>query len=143
MMVRDERSRALQWRAVLSIGLVFGWLIFLVIWLFFLAADLGASQNLAVLLVSILVLLAALAVTWVTWSITYPSPYVQTTGQFHRRPRWRTALGGASVIAWLAFVIIWLFFYANDFTLYQNFAAILASLLVVGGINWAISLFSS
>jgi hypothetical protein len=51
-------------------------------------------------------------------------------------------LGGASVIAWLAFIIIWLFFYANDFTLYQNFAAILASLLVVGGINWAISLFS-
>jgi hypothetical protein len=122
--------------------MVFGWLIFTVIWLFFLAADLGTTQNLAVFLVSILILLAALALIWVTWGLKYPAPYAQVPGQFYRRPRWRVALGGASVIAWLAFIIIWLFFYANDFTLYQNFAAILASLLVVGGINWAISLFS-
>ena len=51
------------------------------------------------------------------------------------------ALGGATIIAWLAFIVIWLFFYASDFTLYQNLGAVLASLLVVGGINWAIGLF--
>src|SRR5512144_331969 len=102
MMARDDRSMALQWRAVLSIALVFGWLIFLVIWLFFLAMELGASQNLAVLLVSILMLLAALALIWVTWSIKYPALYAQAPGQFNRRPRWRVALSGASVIAWLA-----------------------------------------
>jgi hypothetical protein len=82
MMVSDERSRSLQWRAVASIAMVFGWLIFTVIWLFFLAADLGTTQNLAVFLVSILILLAALALIWVTWGLKYPAPYAQVPGNF-------------------------------------------------------------
>jgi hypothetical protein len=142
MRPRDEQVRGLQWRAVLSIVAVFGWLIFVVLWLFFLTTQLESAQNLAVLLVSLLVLVALLAVTWVTWGLKHPSyPPPPGYGQNYPWPRWRAALGGASIIAWLAFVVIWLFFYANDFTLYQNVGAVLASLLVVGSFNWAIGLF--
>jgi hypothetical protein len=143
MMQRDDRARGLQWRAVLSIIAVFGWLIFLIIWLFFLTAELEDAQNLAVLLVSLLILIAVLAITWVTWGLKHPALYPQAPGygQYYQRPRWKVALGGATVIAWLAFIVVWLFFYASEFTLYQNLGAVLASLLVVGGINWAIGLF--
>ncbi len=140
---RDDRVRGLQWRAVLSIVAVFGWLIFVVLWLFFITSQLGDAQNLAVLLISLLLLIALLAVTWVTWGLKHPPLYPQPTayGQYYQRPRWKVALGGATVIAWAAFIVVWLFFYASEFTLYQNLGAVLASLLVVGGINWAISLF--
>jgi len=143
MAQRDDRGRGLQWRAVLSIVAVFGWLIFLVLWLSFLVTDLGDPQDLAVLIVSLLILIAALAVMWVTWGLKYPSAVQQPGyGQYGRRPRWRSALGGVSAITWLAFIIIWLFFFASGLTLYQNIAVVLASVLVVGGVNWAIGLIA-
>lgn len=53
---------------------------------------------------------------------------------------WRVSLSIISVVAWLIFLIIWLFFYANNFNVYQNIAIFIVSILAFGGImgaSWA------
>jgi hypothetical protein len=53
---------------------------------------------------------------------------------------WRVGLTILSVLGWLIFSIVWLLFYASSFDIYQNIAAIIVSLLVVGAIlasSWA------
>lgn len=138
---RDDRQKALQWRAVLSIVIVFGWLIFLILWLFFYTSGLSIIQNLAVFLVSILILIAVLAVTWTTWGLKYGQAYVpqQAYGPYPARPRWKSVVSGIAGIIWLTFLVIWLFFYASNYTIYQNLGAILASALIVGGTAWALT----
>jgi hypothetical protein len=143
MMPRDDtKARGLQWRAVFSVVAVFGWLIFLVIWLFFIASNFSALQNLAVLLVSFLLFLGSLIGVWVSWGLRYTQNPVPPPGYAYgpRFDRRRSTLNGIAVIAWLTFLVIWLFFFATDFSLYQNLGAILASVLVIGGTVWAISL---
>lgn len=133
-----------MWRAVLTIVASFAWLIFIVIFLFFFTDDLSSSQNLAVMLVSILILIAVLAVAWVTWAVKYPRPPMPQ-GYGHYRPpnpKARSIIGGLTGIIWLTFIIIWLFFFASDFTLYQNIGAVLASALIVFGAGWAISMLA-
>jgi hypothetical protein len=48
--------------------------------------------------------------------------------------RWRVSLSIGVGIGWLVFLILWLAFYASDFTIYQNIAIFLASILIVGAI---------
>jgi len=53
---------------------------------------------------------------------------------------WRVSLSIITGIGWLIFIILWLFFYAQDYTLYQNIAIFLVSILVMGavmGASWA------
>jgi len=53
---------------------------------------------------------------------------------------WRISLSIISGVGWLIFLIIWLFFYATDFNVYQNIAIIIVSILAIGGImgaTWA------
>ena len=137
-------QKELMWRVILSIVVIFVWLIFLVVWLFFLTSEMEWGQTLAVFLVSLLVISATLILTWVTWVMERPPLVQQAQGypQVGRAPRWKVAFNGIAVIFWLSFMIIWLFFYAHDFSLYQNFGVVLASLLVIGGVTWAIGLIA-
>ncbi len=53
---------------------------------------------------------------------------------------WRISLSIIVGIGWLIFLILWLFFYASGFSIYQNIAIFIVSLLAVGGIlgaSWA------
>lgn len=139
----DTREGGLLWRSVLSIVTVFAWLVFLVLWLFFLTPELGFAQNIAVFLLSMLILIAVLLVTWVTWALEFPRlvpPQGPGYGPYPAHARLRSGIGGLSAIAWMTFMVVWLFFYASDFTLYENLGVVLASLLIVTGINWTVSL---
>jgi hypothetical protein len=53
---------------------------------------------------------------------------------------WRVALSILVSMGWVAFLIIWLFFYAGSFTIYQNVAVVLVSIVVgcaIMGAAWA------
>lgn len=50
---------------------------------------------------------------------------------------WRVAVTILVALLWLAFLVIWLFFYAQNFTIYQNIAVFFVSLLIVGAIKAA------
>lgn len=47
---------------------------------------------------------------------------------------WRVSLTIMAFFALTAFLVVWLFFYANAFTLYQNLAVLLAAILIFVGI---------
>lgn len=53
---------------------------------------------------------------------------------------WRVSLSIIAFFAVIVFIVLWLFFYADVFTLYQNLAVLIASLLIfiaVMGASWA------
>lgn len=53
---------------------------------------------------------------------------------------WRISLSIIAGVSWLIFLIVWLFFYASGFNIYQNIAIFIVSLLAVGGVmgaSWA------
>ena len=47
----------------------------------------------------------------------------------------RLAISVISGFGWLAFLVIWLFFYAETLSIYKNIAIFLLSILIVGAIN--------
>lgn len=65
----EEMPPGLASRVAVSIVVCFGWLIFLVVFLWFYAGDFGVFRSLAVIIISILVGLAILAPMWVYWGI--------------------------------------------------------------------------
>jgi hypothetical protein len=52
-----------------SIVVAFGWLLFLALWLFYDATSFGIVQNIAILLLSLVVAGVILTVLWVPWAM--------------------------------------------------------------------------
>lgn len=75
--IPDRIVKGFGWRVALTIVVSFGWLIFLIIWLGFFAADYSGYQNLAISLVSVLVLAGILAVTWAVWAMKMKPPIMK------------------------------------------------------------------
>ena len=111
------------WRMSLTLIYAVVWLSFLIIWLFFFAGEYDAYQNLAVVMASLLLIGGLLAVTWIPWSRRFGLG------------GWRPTASSLVGLAWLTLLIIWMFFYAGDFGIYQNIAIFIVSLLLVGLIN--------
>ncbi|MGD0057509.1 MAG: hypothetical protein ABSB83_06630 [Methanomassiliicoccales archaeon] len=51
---------------------------------------------------------------------------------------WRLSATIMLGVIWLSFLILWLFFWAGDFDVYQNLAIFIVSLLAAGGISGVI-----
>ena len=47
----------------------------------------------------------------------------------------RIAISIISIVGWFILLIVWLFFYASNFDVYQNIAIFIVSLLILAGIN--------
>ncbi len=122
------------WRVGLSIMVVFGWLAFLIIWLFFYAGEYDVFQNIAIFLVSIIVSIGILAAAWATWGIRYASRF-GGHGAECTKPKGTWVLNMVAGLGWLIFLIIWLYFYAGDYNGYQNLAILITSLLVLGAVT--------
>jgi len=129
------------WRVGLSIIVVFGWFAWLIVWLFFYAGDWTILQNIAIFLASIIVAIGILAAAWATWGIRY----AQSIGAhpYMDKPRGANIVSAIAGVAWVVFLIIWLFFYAGDYSPYQNLAVFIASLLALAivsgsahGLRW-------
>jgi hypothetical protein len=65
------RTAGFGWRVVVSIAVFFGWLIFLIIWLFFYADEFSVYQNLAIVIVSIMVLAGISTAAWASWGTRF------------------------------------------------------------------------
>lgn len=128
------RTPGFAWRVGISIFVVFGWLAFVIIWLFFYAGDLSIWKNIAVFLVSIIVGIGILAGVWATWGIRYASQLGGQEMQF-TKPKGTWILNSVAGVGWLVFLIVWLFFYASEYDAYQNLAIVITSLLVLGAVT--------
>jgi hypothetical protein len=130
------------WRVAATILIVIGWVSFVILWLFFYAGDYDIFQNLAIVIVSVLVGVGVLAAMWAPWGMRMAKRAgVMQPSQF-KKPILMTVVSIASGIGWLVFLIIWLFYYASDYDGYQNLAVFILSLLVIGIVNgggWALA----
>jgi len=127
----DFTRRGLGWRIALSILTVFGWLAFTVIWLFFYAGDHSFFENVGIFILSVLAFVGVNAATWASIGARFAHPQDRKHGA-------RSVLAAMAGVAWAAFMAVWFYSYAADFTIYQNIAVLIASLLVLGGANFAI-----
>jgi hypothetical protein len=69
--IKPDETPGFGWRVSLSIIVSIGWLVFLILWLFFYASDFTVYQNIAIILASILIMSAILGASWASWSIKY------------------------------------------------------------------------
>jgi len=72
-----EMGKGMRWRVAVSIVVSVGWLIFLIIWLGFFAGDYTGYQNLAIFLVSILVVAAIVGPIWAVWGMKMKPPIMK------------------------------------------------------------------
>lgn len=73
-----EIRKGFGWRVATSIVVSVGWLIFLIVWLAFFAIDYNGYQNLAIFLVSILVIAAILGPIWAVWGMKMKPPIMKS-----------------------------------------------------------------
>ena len=81
-------------RVTVSIAVFFGWLVFLVIWLFFYAGGFSVLENIGIALVAFLVGVAVLAMVWASWGMKYGKhmehwKHMEHPVQQRKRPRRR------------------------------------------------------
>ncbi len=125
------------WRVSASILLGCGWLAFLIIWLFFYAANWDVYQNLAILLVSIVIVIGVLAAMWASFGMRMAERVEGGAPWRHEMRHWRRRgiVPAIRWLGWLVFLVIWLFFYAGNYNGYQNLAILIVSLIIVGGVS--------
>lgn len=136
-MEKDDFEHPKGWKITLSIVASVGWLIFLILWLAFYADGYVVYQNIAIVLISILVLIVVLGTPWAVWGVRH----IPEEGKEMMRTSGFKSRVASSIIVpfvFLIFLILWFFFYASDFNIYQNIAIFLVSILIVGGAMGAI-----
>lgn len=106
-----------------SMGSFLVWAAFLVAWLFFFAADFGIFENIAVAIASFVLIGGVNAIIWI--------PPTAGPGD----SAWRVRLSTVSAVVWVAFIVLWLPFFAESFSLNRNVAILLTSFLIFIAIN--------
>jgi hypothetical protein len=69
------KTKGFGWRVSLSIIMGVGWLVFLLIWLFFYAGAFNIYQNIAIFIVSLLIVGGVLAAAWAPWGMKYGNKF--------------------------------------------------------------------
>jgi hypothetical protein len=140
-MIKEGKPQPPGWKVSLSIVMGIGWIAFVIIWLAFFAGNEAYNftgyQNFAVILLSILVVIMVLGGSWASWGIKQ----IPKEGKEIMKVAGFSSRVGVSIIIPLAlmiFLIIWFFFYAKSFDIYQNIAIFIVSILIMIGIMGAI-----
>ena len=132
-----EKEGNLGWKPSISIIGGVGWLIFVIIWLAFYATDYPWEKNLAVFLLSILVVFLLLGGMWAIWSLRMIPKRGWEMFKIHGF-KWRIGISIILPLAAMIFLIIWFWSYAVPYSVWQNIAVLLVTLLALGGILGAI-----
>lgn len=129
-------TKGFGWRVSLSILVGVGWLIFLVMWLAFYAGNYNWEKNVAILLFSVLAVGLVLGAPWTIWGMKYrkmKEHEMWKTKGF----KWRCWLSMIIAFVLFIFLIIWFWYFAEPYNVYQNIAILIVSLLIVGGVMGA------
>jgi cation transport ATPase len=133
----EPEMKGMGWRVSLSILASVGWLVFLILWLFFYAKNYAWEQNVAVFLLSILLLFGIIGLPWALWGLRFRS---ETEIEMWRTKgfRWRTSVSAVLILAVFIFLVYWFWYLAEPYDVYQNIAVFIVSFLIVGGILGAL-----
>ena len=143
IMVEHEKeimkTKGFGWRVSLSIIIGIGWLVFLVLWLFFYATNYTFYQNIAIVLLSLLVVGFILGVPWMFWGMKFRTEQEKEMWKTQGF-RWRAWLSGILALALVIFLIYWSWYHASVYNIYQNIAIFIVSILIIMGAlgaSWA------
>lgn len=125
--------KGLGWRVSFSILVGIGWLVFLILWLFFYATNYAWEKNLAIFLLSILVIVGILGFLWAIWGLRFRTPDEKEIWHI-KGFRWRVWTSGILLLAVFVFLIYWFWYLAEPYNVYQNIAIFIVSFLIMGGI---------
>jgi heme/copper-type cytochrome/quinol oxidase subunit 4 len=128
----------LKWRVVLSIVAGGGWFVFILVWLLFLAGDIGGwEKNFAVFLLSLLVVAAVLGIPWTIFGLRQQMPRERTVW---RTRGFRARVAASAVVSLGLFVglIYWFWYEAEAYNAYQNIGIIVIFVVVLGIVNGAL-----
>ena len=127
----DWRSiKGLGWRMAFSATSALVWFGFIIGWLFFLADGYSILQNIGVLLLSVVALGALNVPIWILFA-----KRMEDTHGLRCDVKEHGAISGALGLIWVVAIGVWLFFYAGDYTLYQNLAVLLLSVAPVAAVS--------
>ena len=129
----ETRKEDLGLKPSLSIVGGVGWLIFVILWFAFYATNYSWEKNLAILLLSILIIFLLLGGMWAIWSlrmIPKKGWEIFKISGF----KWRIITSIILPLAAIIFLITWFWYYAEPFSVWQNIAVLLVTLLLLGGI---------
>jgi MFS family permease len=129
-----NRTEGLGWRVSLSILIGVGWLVFLILWLFFYAYPLSEwEKNVAILLMSLLVICGILGIPWAIWAIRNQSAQEKELWEIKgfKWRLWVSIILGAAVFL---FLIYWFWYQALPYSVFQNIAIFIVAFLIIGGI---------
>jgi len=115
-------------KAVATIIIGSGWLVFVLLFLAFCTGDFSFFQNVAILLVSVVAVTAVLGLLWVRWGLR------QTRAAGIQMPIWRSVATVIAFLVWLVLVLYFLAFYTGGFSFFQNIAILLVSIIVLAGV---------
>jgi hypothetical protein len=124
-----RKTKGFGWRVSTSIITAVGWLSFIILWLFFFADKYSVYQNIGAVIVSLIVFIGINGAVWGTWAM-------RMAPKDAMRPwKLKGIVSFVVGVAWVTFLLIWLLMYADSYSIYQNIAVLIVSLLVLGGIN--------
>lgn len=132
-----NESEGLAWRISLSILVAVGWLAFLLIWLLFYSSQYPWEKNVAVFLLSLLVLVGILGVPWAYWAFrkqTLPEKEMWRQKGF----QWRFFASILIGLSFILFLIYWFWALAEPYGFFQNLAIFIITLLIAGGLAAAL-----
>jgi hypothetical protein len=136
MMAKKDKKHP-GWRIPYSVITSVGWLVFLILWLAFYASEYSIYQNIAIVIASILVLFFLTGSVWMIWIFSMMSHH-QWKMVKESHVQGRVTISILLPILALVFLVIWFFFHADSFNIYQNIAVFFVTILVMGGILGAI-----
>jgi amino acid transporter len=131
--MEDMCEKDLGYKPTISIISGVGWLIFIILWLAFYASEYAWEKNFAIILCSILILFLLVGGIWAIWSLR-KIPKKDWKMFNIKGFKWRIATSIVLPFCAIIFLIYWFWYYAEPYTVWQNIAILLVTILVLGGI---------
>ncbi len=119
--------KGMGWRIAFSAVSLLLWFTFMIAWLFFMADDYTIYQNIGSLLGSLVLVVLVNIPVWVSFTSSWEGLVFDQ----HHHGIWR----GVAGLIWVVGIALWLFQYAGDFSIYQNTAVLILSLVPLAAIK--------
>jgi len=128
----DLPAPSLRSRLYASAIICVGWMIFFFLWLLLAANNFTIYRNIAIILLSLAVTVIIIGILWINYGIGIGKRYAPTAIESWKSHFLRGRFAAVATMwgVWTSVVIIWLYFFADRLSGYQNVAIIIMSLLV-------------
>lgn len=114
--------------AVLGIG----WVTFLISWLFLFASDYDVYKNIAIVVGSLIGVFALIGTTWM-WGVKFPEGCKKAMKEVKGLGS-RMLISMITMVSSVAFFLLWFYFYAVEYSVYQNLGILIVQNLVTFGV---------